>query len=87
MGDYNYSSLRFLYLVLLFVFRIFLMVIRPNVIRILLGWDGLGLVSYSLVIYYNSVKSYLAGIITCLINRLGDIGLLISVGWLISYGS
>nr|YP_010614346.1 NADH dehydrogenase subunit 5 [Dalbulus maidis]WAS32280.1 NADH dehydrogenase subunit 5 [Dalbulus maidis] len=87
MGDYNYSSLRFLYLVLLFVFSMFLMVISPNVISILLGWDGLGLVSYSLVIYYNSVKSYLAGMITCLINRLGDIGLLISVGWLISYGS
>lgn len=87
IGDYNYSSIRFLFLVLLFVFRILLMILRPNIIRIILGWDGLGLVSYCLVIYYSSLKRYLAGIITCLINRLGDIGLLISVGWIFNYGS
>lgn len=86
MGEYNYSSLRFLLLVLLFVFRILFIILSPNLIRIMLGWDGLGLVSYCLVIYYSSIRSYLAGIITCLINRLGDIGLLISIGWLFRYG-
>nr|YP_009520504.1 NADH dehydrogenase subunit 5 [Macrosteles quadrimaculatus]AWX90828.1 NADH dehydrogenase subunit 5 [Macrosteles quadrimaculatus] len=87
MGNYNYSSVRFLMLVLLFVFSMFLMIASPNLISILLGWDGLGLISYCLVIYYNSLKSYLAGMITCLINRLGDIGLLISISWMFSYGS
>nr|WRK21512.1 NADH dehydrogenase subunit 5 [Selenocephalus sp.] len=87
MGDYNYSSMRFLFLVLLFVFSMLLMILSPNMVSILLGWDGLGLVSYCLVIYYSSMKSYLAGMITCLINRLGDIGLLISISWLFSYGS
>nr|YP_009917452.1 NADH dehydrogenase subunit 5 [Drabescus ineffectus]QLJ57900.1 NADH dehydrogenase subunit 5 [Drabescus ineffectus] len=87
MGEYNYSSIRFLMLVLLFVFSMLLMILSPNLVSIMLGWDGLGLVSYCLVIYYNSVKSYLAGMITCLINRLGDIGLLISISWIFSYGS
>nr|YP_010272375.1 NADH dehydrogenase subunit 5 [Mimotettix multispinosus]UKE80372.1 NADH dehydrogenase subunit 5 [Mimotettix multispinosus] len=87
MGDYNYSSIRFLFLVLLFVFSMLLMIMSPNLISIMLGWDGLGLVSYCLVIYYSSLKSYLAGMITCLINRLGDIGLLISIGWIFSFGS
>nr|ATD12223.1 NADH dehydrogenase subunit 5 [Dryadomorpha sp. EMHAU-2015-Zz060407] len=87
MGNYNYSSIRFLFLVLLFVFSMMLMVLSPNLVSIMLGWDGLGLVSYCLVIYYSSLKSYLSGMITCLINRLGDIGLLISIGWLLSYGS
>lgn len=87
IGWISYSSIRFLFLVLLFVFRIFLIIIRPNLISILLGWDGLGLVSYCLVIYYNSIKRYLAGLITCLTNRLGDVGLLISICWIISYGS
>jgi hypothetical protein len=32
-----------------------------NVISILLGWDGLGLVSYLLVIYHQNVRSYGAG--------------------------
>lgn len=86
IGTYSYSSNRFLFLVILFVLRIFLIILRPNLLRILLGWDGLGLVSYCLVIYYNSIKRYLAGLITCLINRLGDIGLLLSICWIISFG-
>nr|YP_010582877.1 NADH dehydrogenase subunit 5 [Uzeldikra longiprocessa]UGN61297.1 NADH dehydrogenase subunit 5 [Uzeldikra longiprocessa] len=87
MGVCNYSSNRFLFLVVMFVLSMILMLISPNLVSILLGWDGLGLVSYCLVIYYNSVKSYLAGMITCLINRLGDIGLLISIAWITSFGS
>lgn len=63
-----------------------LLIISPNLIRILLGWDGLGLVSYCLVIYYQNVKSYNAGIITALTNRIGDVALLISIAWMINYG-
>nr|UFK32214.1 NADH dehydrogenase subunit 5 [Aguriahana sp. 1 BY-2021a] len=87
MGLYNYSSNRFLFLVILFITSMVLMIISPNLLSILLGWDGLGMVSYCLVIYYNSLSSYLSGMITCLTNRLGDIGLLISICWLMSYGS
>nr|YP_010582942.1 NADH dehydrogenase subunit 5 [Thampoa tiani]UGN61388.1 NADH dehydrogenase subunit 5 [Thampoa tiani] len=87
MGINSYSSNRFLFLVILFIFSMLLMVISPNLLSILLGWDGLGMVSYCLVIYYNSLSSYLSGMITCLTNRLGDIGLLISICWLMSYGS
>ena len=56
-----------------------LLIISPNMIRILLGWDGLGLVSYCLVIYYQNVKSYNAGILTALSNRIGDVTLLIVI--------
>lgn len=78
---------RFIILVLLFVFSIIIIILRPNLISILLGWDGLGLVSYCLVIYYQNVKSYNAGILTALSNRLGDVALLISIAWILNYGS
>nr|WRK21499.1 NADH dehydrogenase subunit 5 [Nionia sp.] len=87
MGLNSYSSLRFLFLVNLFIMSMFLMVMSPNMLSIMLGWDGLGLVSYCLVIYYSSMKSYLAGMITFLTNRIGDIGLLISLCWMFSFGS
>nr|YP_009907550.1 NADH dehydrogenase subunit 5 [Bothrogonia yunana]QLI54106.1 NADH dehydrogenase subunit 5 [Bothrogonia yunana] len=87
VGSMSYSSNRFLFIVVLFIFSMMLMVLSPNMVSIMLGWDGLGLVSYCLVIYYSSMNSYLAGLITCLTNRLGDVGLLISVGWIMSYGS
>jgi len=78
---------RFILLVLIFVFSIVLLIVRPNLIRILLGWDGLGLVSYVLVIYYQNVKSYNAGILTALSNRIGDVMILLSIAWILNYGS
>jgi len=71
---------RFLILVLLFVLSIFLLIFRPNIISLLLGWDGLGVTSYLLVIFYQRNKSYNAGIITAITNRLGDVGILIVIG-------
>lgn len=78
---------RFIILVLLFVFSMILLIISPNIIRIFLGWDGLGLVSYCLIIYYQNIKSYNAGILTALSNRIGDVIILILISWIINYGS
>nr|AMW67846.1 NADH dehydrogenase subunit 5 [Dilar sp. YW-2016] len=84
-GDYNLN--RFIILVLMFVLSMGFLIISPNLVSILLGWDGLGLVSYCLVIYYQNVKSYNAGMLTALSNRVGDVALLLSIAWLMNYGS
>nr|YP_009536825.1 NADH dehydrogenase subunit 5 [Dendrolimus houi]AQM57858.1 NADH dehydrogenase subunit 5 [Dendrolimus houi]AQM57871.1 NADH dehydrogenase subunit 5 [Dendrolimus houi]UIX22014.1 NADH dehydrogenase subunit 5 [Dendrolimus houi]UKB89061.1 NADH dehydrogenase subunit 5 [Dendrolimus houi] len=78
---------RFIILVLLFVFSMILLIISPNIISILLGWDGLGLVSYCLVIYYQNLKSYNAGMLTALSNRIGDVFILMVIAWMMNYGS
>nr|WGF20836.1 NADH dehydrogenase subunit 5 [Sinelater perroti] len=84
-GDLSMN--RFILLVVMFVVSMVFLIISPNLISILLGWDGLGLVSYCLVIYYQNVKSYNAGMITALSNRIGDVALLISIAWMMNYGS
>nr|QNE85642.1 NADH dehydrogenase subunit 5 [Poecilobothrus nobilitatus] len=84
-NDYNIN--RFIMLVLLFVLSMMLLIISPNLISILLGWDGLGLVSYCLVIYFQNEKSYNAGMLTALSNRIGDVALLLSIAWMLNYGS
>nr|YP_010564364.1 NADH dehydrogenase subunit 5 [Laelia coenosa]UYX62387.1 NADH dehydrogenase subunit 5 [Laelia coenosa] len=78
---------RFIILVLLFVFSMMLLIISPNIISILLGWDGLGLVSYLLVIYYQNFKSYNAGMLTALSNRIGDVMILMVISWMLNFGS
>nr|YP_010287618.1 NADH dehydrogenase subunit 5 [Orybina regalis]UKT61949.1 NADH dehydrogenase subunit 5 [Orybina regalis] len=78
---------RFIILVLLFVFSMILLIVSPNIISILLGWDGLGLISYCLVIYYQNLKSYNAGMLTALSNRIGDVFILMVISWMLNYGS
>nr|YP_009509585.1 NADH dehydrogenase subunit 5 [Pilumnus vespertilio]AUN45002.1 NADH dehydrogenase subunit 5 [Pilumnus vespertilio] len=77
---------RFMYLVLMFVLSMMMMVLSPNLISILLGWDGLGLVSYALVIYYQNEKSANAGMLTILSNRVGDVAILLGIGIMSSLG-
>nr|YP_002727956.1 NADH dehydrogenase subunit 5 [Physopelta gutta]ABZ02106.1 NADH dehydrogenase subunit 5 [Physopelta gutta] len=91
---YSYSymggdlmSERFMYLVLLFILSMMIMIISPNLISILIGWDGLGLVSYCLVIYFNNIKSYNAGMLTILVNRIGDVAILLSISFMFNNGS
>nr|UXP34517.1 NADH dehydrogenase subunit 5 [Monolepta hieroglyphica] len=83
-GDLNKN--RFILLVVMFVLSMMLLIISPNLVSILLGWDGLGLVSYCLVIYYQNIKSFNAGMLTALSNRIGDVALLMVIAWMLNYG-
>lgn len=87
--SYIYDDLyknRFLFLVILFIISIMFMIISPNIISILLGWDGLGLVSYALVIFFQNNNSYNSGILTVLTNRIGDVAILMCIVWIINFG-
>lgn len=77
---------RFTVLVLLFILSINLLIFIPHFIILLIGWDGLGIVSFILVIYYQNPKSLAAGIITALTNRIGDVILLLSIGCTLNQG-
>nr|UOU20228.1 NADH dehydrogenase subunit 5 [Glycera sp. i ZZ-2021] len=77
---------RFTHLVLLFVLSMNLLIFIPHLMILLLGWDGLGITSFILVIYYQNPKSLAAGMITALTNRIGDVLLLLSIGWSLNQG-
>lgn len=83
-GDKNF--IRFMFILLIFVSSIIFLIIRPNLISLLLGWDGLGLTRYALVIYYQRESSNNSGIITVLRNRVGDSSLLVVIGSCIYLG-
>nr|YP_004733179.1 NADH dehydrogenase subunit 5 [Abidama producta]ACT36225.1 NADH dehydrogenase subunit 5 [Abidama producta] len=85
MGN-DINMKRFNYLVFMFIMSMMFLIISPNIVSILLGWDGLGLVSYCLVIYYQNYKSYNAGMLTALSNRVGDVMLLLAIAWMMNFG-
>lgn len=63
----------------LFAFSIKFVIIFPNNMRMLLGSNGLVLVSYRLVIYYQNSHSYEAGMLTVLSNRIGDLCIVMAI--------
>nr|QEJ81959.1 NADH dehydrogenase subunit 5 [Metacrangonyx sp. n. DJ2019] len=84
-GDKFYS--RFMIVLLLFVSSMMLLILSPNMISLLLGWDGLGLSSYILVVYYQNEYSCNSGMITILSNRIGDAMILMAICLLFSSNS
>ena len=71
----------FIYIVMLFVLSINFLIFIPHLVFLLLGWDGLGLTSYLLVIYYQNNKSLAAGMITVMRNRIGDSLIILAICW------
>nr|AWV84336.1 NADH dehydrogenase subunit 5 [Chonosia atrodorsalis] len=89
-GDYMLEDKtinRFIIIVFMFVMSMMMLIISPNMISIIVGWDGLGLVSYCLVIYYQNISSNNAGMLTALMNRVGDVAILMSIAWMLNFGS
>nr|UUG47492.1 NADH dehydrogenase subunit 5 [Ips hauseri]UUG47505.1 NADH dehydrogenase subunit 5 [Ips hauseri] len=78
---------RFIFLMIMFVFSMMMLILNLNLVSILIGWDGLGLVSYALVIYYQNVKSNSAGMLTALSNRIGDAAIILAISFSVHYGS
>ena len=72
----------FHYILFIFVLSMICLIIRPNLISALLGWDGLGISSYLLVLYYGRAKSHNSGILTAVSNRVGDGLIIVALGGL-----
>ena len=77
-GEPHYR--RFLRVVVAFVRSMVLLIFMATLYGTLIGWDGLGITSFLLVIYYKNRKSLGRSIITALTNRAGDAFLLILLG-------
>nr|YP_010982589.1 NADH dehydrogenase subunit 5 [Odontothrips phaseoli]WOH21584.1 NADH dehydrogenase subunit 5 [Odontothrips phaseoli] len=84
---HEFYKIRFFFLMFFFVVSMIFLILCPNIFCMLLGWDGLGLISYCLVIYYQNYKSFCSGMITALTNRVGDVFILSCISFFFSFGS
>lgn len=71
---------RFTSLLFAFLCSIFILVFSADLLRLFVAWDLLGFTSFFLVIFYRSRSSLAGGILTCLINRVGDVFLFVFFG-------
>jgi len=69
----------------LFVFSMLLLVMGANYIIMFIGWEGVGLCSYLLIGYWFKNTDYnKAANKAFVMNRIGDLGFLIGIFWIIS---
>ena len=83
----SFDSRRFTWLVFLFVFSMFILVFSGNFFLLMVGWDGLGLSSFCLVVFYSNRSSLDSGLVTVFRNRVGDVFFLISFYFFFLRGS
>jgi len=68
----NTDNNRFAFILLSFILSIIILVFSRSWVTLIIGWDGLGLSSFLLVIYYRNSKRLSGGLLTFLTNRFGD---------------
>lgn len=69
----------------LFVFSMLLLVLGANYLIMFIGWEGVGLCSYLLIGYWFKNNNYnYAARKAFVMNRIGDVGFLLAVFWILS---
>jgi NADH-quinone oxidoreductase subunit L len=69
----------------LFVFSMLLLVLGANYVIMFIGWEGVGLCSYLLIGYwFKNVEYGNAAKKAFIMNRIGDLGFLIAIFWIIA---
>lgn len=78
--EYDVHFIRFYSLLSLFTFFMFFLVTSTNLIQLFFGWEGVGLCSYLLInFWFTRIQANKAAIKAMLVNRIGDISLLLSI--------
>lgn len=69
----------------LFIFSMLLLVMGANYVIMFIGWEGVGLCSYLLIGYWFKNDNYnYAAKKAFIMNRIGDLGFLLAIFWLIA---
>lgn len=74
---------RFMAYLSFFTFAMLALVTADNLLQLFFGWEGVGLASYLLIGFYNKKPCANAAAIKAFVmNRIGDLGLVLAIAWM-----